>query len=99
MWSSRWLFVLAAVGSAVGLGNIWKFPYLTGSNGGAAFVLIFLLTIFLVGVPMLMAEVLIGRQGRNSPLNSLRLLVQQHRRSGWWRGSGCWPAGHFGTSF
>lgn len=84
MWSSRWLFVLAAVGSAVGLGNIWKFPYLTGSNGGAAFVLIFLLTIFLVGVPMLMAEVLIGRQGRNSPLNSLRLLVQQHRRSGWW---------------
>ncbi len=84
MWSSRWLFVLAAVGSAVGLGNIWKFPYLTGANGGAAFVLIFLVTTFIVAVPMLMAEVLIGRQGRNSPVNTLRILVQQHRRSGWW---------------
>jgi NSS family neurotransmitter:Na+ symporter len=84
MWSSRWLFVLAAVGSAVGLGNIWKFPYLTGVNGGAAFVLIFLATIFVVAVPMLMAEVLIGRQGRNSPVNSLRILVRQHHLGGWW---------------
>lgn len=84
MWSSRWLFVLAAVGSAVGLGNIWKFPYLTGANGGAAFVLIFLATIFVVAVPMLMAEVLIGRQGRNSPVNSLRILVRQHHLGGWW---------------
>ena len=84
MWSSRWLFILAAAGSAVGLGNIWKFPYLTGENGGAAFVLIYLVTIMLVGLPILMAEVVIGRQGRNSPVNSLRILVQQHRHSGLW---------------
>ena len=50
MWSNRWLFILAAAGSAVGLGNIWKFPYLTGENGGAAFVLIYLVTITLVGL-------------------------------------------------
>jgi len=84
MWSNRWLFILAAAGSAVGLGNIWKFPYLTGEHGGAAFVLIYLATIALVGLPILMAEVLIGRQGRNSPVNTLRILVQQHRRSGLW---------------
>lgn len=84
MWSSRWLFVLAAAGSAVGLGNIWKFPYITGENGGGAFVLIYLACVALIGVPIMMAEVLIGRQGRQSPINTMRLLVQQHRASPAW---------------
>ena len=66
MWSNRWLFVLAAAGSAVGLGNIWKFPYIAGENGGGAFVVIYLACIVLVGVPIMMAEILIGRAGRAS---------------------------------
>lgn len=52
-WSSRWGFFLVTVGSAVGLGNLWKFPYMTGSNGGSAFVLVYLFCILLIGVPLL----------------------------------------------
>ncbi len=55
-WSSRLTFILAATGSAVGLGNIWKFPYMVGDSGGAAFVLVYLLCIALVGLPVLVAE-------------------------------------------
>ncbi len=84
MWSSRWLFVLAAAGSAVGLGNIWKFPYIAGENGGGAFVLVYLVCIALVGIPIMMAEVLIGREGRQSPVNTLRTLTQQHHRRPAW---------------
>ena len=84
MWSNRWLFVLAAAGSAVGLGNIWKFPYIAGENGGGAFVLIYLVCVAFVGIPIMMAEVMIGREGRQSPINTMRKLTQQHHRSGLW---------------
>jgi NSS family neurotransmitter:Na+ symporter len=84
MWSSQWLFVLAAAGSAVGLGNIWKFPYMAGENGGGAFVLVYLVCIAFVGIPILMAEVLIGREGRQSPINTMRSLTRQHRRNPAW---------------
>ena len=84
MWSNRWLFVLAAAGSAVGLGNLWRFPYITGENGGGAFVLIYLICIALVGIPIMIAEVLIGREGRQSPVNSMRSLTQQHHRHRAW---------------
>ncbi len=57
-WSSRWIFILAATGSAVGLGNIWKFPYITGENGGGAFVLVYLACIAVIGIPIMMAEVM-----------------------------------------
>ena len=60
-WGSRTGFILAAAGSAVGLGNIWKFPYITGENGGGAFVIIYLFCIALVGLPILIGEVVIGR--------------------------------------
>src|SRR5687768_9931458 len=60
MWSSRLMFILAAAGSAVGLGNIWRFPYLASDNGGGAFVLVYLGCIAAVGLPILIAEVLIG---------------------------------------
>ncbi len=70
-WTNRWVFILAATGSAVGLGNIWKFPYITGENGGGAFVLVYLLCILLVGVPIMISEVLVGRRGRMSPINSM----------------------------
>ena len=84
MWSSRWLFVLAAAGSAVGLGNIWKFPYVVGESGGGAFVVVYLVCIALVGIPIMMAEVLMGREGRQSPINSMRALVQRSEASGAW---------------
>ena len=84
MWSSRWLFVLAAAGSAVGLGNIWKFPYITGENGGGAFVLIYIACVALVGLPIMVAEVLLGREGRQSPINTMRRLVERHRRHPGW---------------
>ncbi len=74
-WSSRWAFVLAATGSAVGLGNIWKFPYITGENGGGAFVLVYLVCIALIGIPIMMAEVMLGRRGRQSPVNTMQMLA------------------------
>lgn len=76
-WSSRLTFVLAVTGSAVGLGNIWKFPYITGQNGGGAFVMVYLLCVFLIGLPTMMAEVLIGRRGRRNPVQTMRLLGEE----------------------
>jgi len=81
-WSSRWMFILAATGSAVGLGNIWKFPYTAGENGGGAFILIYLLCIFAIGIPVMMAEIMLGRRGRQSPINAMHTLAieaEQHR--------------------
>lgn len=60
VWTHKGTFLLAAVGSAVGLGNLWRFPYLTGENGGGAFILIYALTIFAVGIPILIAETMLG---------------------------------------
>ena len=79
-WSSRWAFILAATGSAVGLGNIWKFPYITGENGGGAFVLVYLLCIACIGVPLMMAEVMLGRRGRQNPVNSLSSLAHEEKQ-------------------
>lgn len=83
-WSSRLAFILAATGSAVGLGNIWKFPYITGENGGGAFVIVYLLCILLIGVPIMMAEVMLGRRGRQSPINSMRELAKEAGGSRLW---------------
>lgn len=74
-WSSRWAFILAATGSAVGLGNIWKFPYITGENGGGAFVIVYLFCIVIIGVPIMMAEIMLGRRGRQSPINTMQTLA------------------------
>lgn len=83
-WSSRMAFVLAATGSAVGLGNIWKFPYITGENGGGAFVLVYLLCISLIGIPIMMAEIMLGRKGRQSPINTMQALTKEiHAPQAW----------------
>jgi neurotransmitter:Na+ symporter, NSS family len=79
VWASRWVFILAATGSAVGLGNIWKFPYIAGEYGGGAFVLMYLLIIALVGVPVMVAEVMMGRRGAMSPINSMKKLAVRRR--------------------
>jgi hypothetical protein len=76
MWSTRLAFILAASGSAVGLGNIWRFPYTAGEYGGGAFVLVYVLCVALIGVPIMMAEIMLGRRGRRSPINTMRALAQ-----------------------
>lgn len=92
LWSSRWVFFLAATGSAVGLGNIWKFPYITGQNGGGAFVLVYLGCILLIGIPLLMAEVMIGRRGRLNPDGAVARLAREAGASSRWRIAG-WLGG------
>ena len=74
-WGSRLGFILAASGSAVGLGNIWKFPSMAGENGGAAFTLIYLICIFVVGLPIVIAEFVIGRKTQLSPVGAFKLLA------------------------
>lgn len=83
-WGSRWIFVLAATGSAVGLGNIWKFPYITGENGGGAFVLVYLLCIFMIGIPIMIAEVMLGRRAQTDPIHGMKLLAHQAEASRFW---------------
>lgn len=73
-WGSRTGFILAASGSAVGLGNIWKFPYITGQNGGGAFVLIYLACIFLIGLPIMLAEFTLGRKTNLDPVGAFKSL-------------------------
>ncbi len=80
-WASRFGFILAAAGSAVGLGNIWRFPYITGENGGGLFVLIYLVCIALVGLPIMLAELVIGRQTQRSPVGAFKALAGE--RSPW----------------
>ncbi len=83
-WSSRLAFILAATGSAVGLGNIWKFPYITGENGGGAFVLIYLLCIATIGIPIMMAEIMLGRRGRQDPISTMKHLARESGHSRSW---------------
>ncbi len=81
-WGSRIGFILAAAGSAVGLGNIWKFPYIVGENGGGLFVLIYLVCIVVVGLPIMIAEVLMGRATQTTPVNAFAELSGK-KDSGW----------------
>ena len=85
VWSSRFAFIMASVGFAVGLGNIWRFPYVTGENGGSAFVLIYLLCAVAIGIPCLMAELLVGRRGGGSPPTSMAAVATESGRSDRWR--------------
>jgi NSS family neurotransmitter:Na+ symporter len=84
-WSSRSGFILATTGAAVGLGNIWRFPYITGENGGGAFVLVYLLCVCLIGMPLMMAEFSIGRRGASSPSASFRKLAMESNQSRHWQ--------------
>ena len=79
VWTHRWTYILATTGAAVGLGNIWKFPYIAGENGGGAFVLMYLICIMMFGVPIMMAEVLLGRKGRANPVHAV---LSQARAAG-----------------
>jgi NSS family neurotransmitter:Na+ symporter len=84
-WSSRLGFLMASMGAAVGLGNIWKFPYTLGSAGGSAFVIVYVIAVFVVAMPIMMGEMIIGRRGRMSPPNSLRKIAVEEGGSPAWR--------------
>ncbi|WP_323813778.1 sodium-dependent transporter [Cellvibrio sp. NN19] len=84
IWGQRGSFILAATGSAVGLGNIWKFPYITGENGGGAFVLMYLVCIAVIGIPIMMAEILMGRRARANPIMATEELCELSGASKGW---------------
>lgn len=83
-WSNQTIFILAAIGSAVGLGNLWKFPYITGENGGGAFVLVYLACILLIGIPVLLSELALGRAGQANPVQTMANLSRQNSASPLW---------------
>ncbi|MFC7047725.1 sodium-dependent transporter [Emcibacter nanhaiensis] len=87
-WSSGFTFLLAAIGSAVGLGNIWRFPYVVGENGGGAFVLLYIGMVILFGIPVVMTELLIGRRYQMSPVNSLAHIGQDKPARRLWNALG-----------
>jgi NSS family neurotransmitter:Na+ symporter len=75
-WGSKAGFILAAAGSAIGLGNIWKFPYITGQNGGAAFIIIYIICIAIIGLPVIIAEILMGRTTQRNPVGAFGTLTK-----------------------
>ena len=83
-WSSRTAFILAAVGAAVGLGNIWRFPTLAGESGGGAFVIVYIACVFLLGLPLVLSEIFIGRVGQTDAIGSIRLVAAQSQASPGW---------------
>lgn len=83
-WSSKSSFLLATIGIAVGLGNIWRFPFVVGSNGGGAFVMVYLLTLLCFAAPIMVAELIIGRQGGKDPMTTMRNLTEENKSSGYW---------------
>lgn len=87
-WANRWVFIMAATGSAVGLGNIWRFPYIVGEHGGGAFVLLYLLCVLVVGIPIMAAEVMLGRKGGAIPINSVKRVALQSKVSQRWASIG-----------
>jgi NSS family neurotransmitter:Na+ symporter len=83
-FTSRAGFLLAAIGAAVGLGNIWKFPYMLGSNGGAAFVVVYLIAIVVIATPVMVGEMMLGRHGRQSAPNTFRKIAAEVKASPAW---------------
>ncbi len=90
-WSSGITFMLAAVGAAVGLGNIWKFPYVAGVSGGGAFVLVYIACVIFVAIPVLISELLSGRCGRGGAVEPRRA-ADRAAAPGASAGAGCGPA-------
>ena len=85
IWSSRLTFICAAVGASIGLGNLWRFPYIAGENGGGAFIIVYLAIILLLCVPLIMAELAMGRRGGKSPVVSMGVLCSEGGHAGFWK--------------
>ncbi|WBB59810.1 sodium-dependent transporter [Streptomyces sp. WMMC500] len=88
-WGNRTGFLFAAIGSAVGLGNIWRFPYIAYDNGGGAFLVPYLLALLTAGLPLLIMEYVIGRRYRSSPPGAYRQLSRPAQAIGWWQVAIC----------
>ena len=88
VWSSRFGFLMASIGFAVGLGNIWRFPYVVGENGGSIFIVIYLCCVFFIGVPILMAEIMLGRRGAASPEQAIKNVAVESSCSPRWSAVG-----------
>lgn len=84
-WSSRLGFLFATLGSAIGLGNLWRFPYMAGENGGGAFVIVYFLFAFIICAPLIMAELAMGRRTQLSPVGAMTKLCEEMRCSRLWR--------------
>lgn len=84
-WSSRFAFLCAMVGASIGLGNLWRFPYVAGENGGGAFIIVYLLIILLLCVPLIMAELAMGRRGGRSPVVTMINLCKEGNHLGFWK--------------
>lgn len=84
-WSSRWAFILAVTGATVGLGNIWTFPYTIGHDGGVAFLLVYLVCLILIGLPIMVAELLLGRRARQNPVSSMFNLAIKSGNNPMWK--------------
>jgi len=84
-WSSKLAFIFAATGSAVGLGNIWKFPYIAGENGGGAFVLVYIICVATVALPIMIAEVFLGKRGKRNPVGTFHILSKEENLSANWK--------------
>ena len=82
-WSSRSTFILAAIGSAVGLGNAWRFPGLAAKHGGGAFLFVYMVAMLAIGIPMLMMEIAIGRKTRRGAAGSMRAIHKEAEPIGW----------------
>ena len=87
-WSSRFAFLCAVVGASIGLGNLWRFPYVAGENGGGAFIIVYLIIILLLCVPLIMAELAMGRRGGKSPVVTMASLCREGGHSGFWKAIG-----------
>lgn len=87
-WSSNAAFVLTAAGTAIGLGNVWRFTFVAGENGGGLFVFIYVITVLAVGLPIMIAELLTGRSGRGAPIQAIATLTARHSASRGWLGVG-----------
>ena len=87
-WSSRFAFLCAVVGASIGLGNLWRFPYIAGENGGGAFIIVYLIIILLLCVPLIVAELALGRRGGKSPVMTMTSLCREGGHSGFWKAIG-----------
>ena len=87
-WTSRRAFLLATIGAAVGLGNLWRFPFIAGQNGGAGFVLLYLGFVFFLGLPVMIGEMILGRRGQQSAVGTMNTLVRRDKHSPFWKSIG-----------
>ncbi len=86
VWAKKSTFIFAAAGSAIGLGNLWKFPYMVGENGGGAFVIVYLLCVLLIGLPLMMSETIVGKYSHGNAIDAIGVTAERSGASQGWRG-------------